>query len=92
MTQRETKKVPTGKTEQDFSEESFLVLHNDDVHSFDYVIDALVEICEHAYEQATQCTMLVHYQGKCDVKKGPFKTLKPLKDALVDRELNATID
>lgn len=92
MTQKETKNNPTGDYSEEVVEENFLTLHNDDVHSFDYVIDALVDICDHGFEQATQCTFLVHYKGKCDVKKGGFATLKPLKDALIERELNATID
>ena len=62
------------------------------MHSFEYVTHALIEICEHSFEQATQCTMIAHYKGKCDVKKGGVKTLKPMKDALIQRELNATID
>ena len=92
MTQKETKKIPKGDFREGVVEENFLTLHNDDVHSFDYVIDALIDVCSHGYEQATQCTMLVHYKGKCDVKKGAFDALKPLKDALIERELNATID
>ena len=92
MTVREPKKIPTQDSEEKILEENFLTLHNDDVHTFDYVIDALIDICEHGYEQATQCTFLVHYKGKCDVKKGSFAKLKPMKDALIDRELNATID
>jgi ATP-dependent Clp protease adaptor protein ClpS len=92
MTQKETKNTPDFNCQEDVLDESFLVLHNDDYHTFDYVIDALIDICEHGYEQAAQCTMLVHYKGKCDVKKGGYEVLKPLKDALIDRELNATID
>lgn len=92
MTQKETKNNPIGSCEEEIVEESFLILHNDDEHSFDYVIDALIDICEHGFEQATQCTYLVHYKGKCDVKKGGYHALKPLKDALVERKLNATID
>lgn len=92
MTQRETKKVPENNFSEKIRNENFLILHNDDVHTFDYVIDALIEICDHEYEQATQCTYLVHYKGKCDVKKGPFEKLKPMKDALIARELNATIE
>ena len=45
-----------------------LFLHNDDFHSFDYVIDALMDICNHSNQQATQCTYLVHFKGKCDIK------------------------
>ncbi|WP_297090559.1 ATP-dependent Clp protease adaptor ClpS [uncultured Draconibacterium sp.] len=92
MTQKETKKIPRGDFTEEVVEENFLTLHNDDVHTFDYVIDALIAICDHGYEQATQCTFLVHYKGKCDVKKGSFEALKPMKDALIERKLNATID
>jgi ATP-dependent Clp protease adaptor protein ClpS len=92
MTERETKKIYREDNNADSANENLLILHNDDVHTFDYVINALVDICEHGYEQATQCTFLVHYKGKCDVKKGGFNKLKPMKDALIERELNATID
>lgn len=92
MTSKETKKSPTENISENLDRESFLILHNDDVHSFDYVIDALIDICEHGYEQATQCTLITHYKGKCDVKKGGYEALKPMKDALIERELNATID
>jgi len=92
MTQKETKKKVIKKIKEDSANDNFLILHNDDVHSFDYVIDALIEICKHNYEQAAQCTLIVHNKGKCDVKKGGFNKLKPLKDALIKRELNATID
>jgi len=92
MTSKETKKVPVENMEENVSEEHFLILHNDDFHTFDYVIDALVEICDHDFEQATQCTYIVHYKGKCDVKKGDFQQLKAMKNALINRELNATIN
>jgi ATP-dependent Clp protease adaptor protein ClpS len=72
--------------------ERFLVLHNDDYHTFDYVIDALINICEHDVLQAEQCTLLIHYKGKCEVKKGSFSYLRPMKNALVQKELKATID
>jgi ATP-dependent Clp protease adaptor protein ClpS len=74
------------------NKEKFLVLHNDDYHTFDYVIDALINICEHDLVQAEQCTLLVHHKGKCDVKKGSFSYLKPMKKALIQLELKATID
>lgn len=73
-------------------EENSLVLHNDDVHSFDYVIDCLIDVCEHNTVQAEQCTFLVHYKGKCEVRKGSFNHLKPMKQGLIDKGLNATID
>ena len=78
----------------DSKEESgyFLILHNDDVNSFDYVIESLIKICKHSVEQAEQCTYIAHFKGKCDVKKGSLEILKPFKDGLIDRGLNATIE
>jgi ATP-dependent Clp protease adaptor protein ClpS len=73
-------------------EANWLILHNDDIHSFDYVIESLVDICEHNTVQAEQCTFIIHYKGKCDVKKGSYEFLKPMKDGLIERGLNATID
>jgi ATP-dependent Clp protease adaptor protein ClpS len=92
MTSKETKKRQVERKSDNVLIEHYLILHNDNVHSFDYVINALIDICDHAYEQATQCAIIAHYKGKCDIKKGGFETLKPLKDALVERELNVTID
>ena len=92
MTSKGTKRKPTESIDNETVENKFLILHNDDVHSFEYVTLALIEICEHSFEQATQCTMITHYNGKCDVKKGGMKTLRPLKDALIKKKLNATID
>ena len=69
-----------------------LILHNDEVNSFDFVIESLIEVCKHTTEQAEQCTYLVHYKGKCDVKSGSFDFLRPIRHALVDRGLTATID
>jgi ATP-dependent Clp protease adaptor protein ClpS len=79
-------------TERLNQKERLLVLHNDDYHTFDYVIGALIEICDHDLLQAEQCTLLIHYKGKCDVKKGSFSYLRPMKNALVQKELKATID
>jgi ATP-dependent Clp protease adaptor protein ClpS len=79
-------------TGEEKGEKRFLVLHNDEVHTFDYVIDTLIEICELEIVQAEQCTYLVHYKGKCDVKKGTFNYLRPFKQGLIDLGLNDTID
>jgi ATP-dependent Clp protease adaptor protein ClpS len=68
-----------------------LVLHNDDIHTFDYVIDALIEICKHTPEQAEQCTILVHFKGKCTVKTGSMDVLKPMHEKLISRELTSEI-
>jgi ATP-dependent Clp protease adaptor protein ClpS len=69
-----------------------IVLYNDDVNTFDFVIDSLIEICEHDPLQAEQCTLLVHYKGKCSVKKGSFDDLKPKCSALLNRGLTAEIE
>ncbi len=68
-----------------------LVLYNDDYHTFDYVIKALVDICRHTYEQAEQCTILVHYKGKCAVKHGSHEELLPMHTALLDKQLTSEI-
>lgn len=93
MTSKEKHKeeISEGNDQQN-SRERFLVLHNDDYHTFDYVINALIEICEHDFIQAEQCTLLVHYKGKCDVKKGSLSYLKPLRRAFTQKDLKATID
>ena len=70
----------------------YLVLHNDDVHTFDYVIACLIDICGHDTVQAEQCTYLVHYKGSCDIMKGGYKQLVPFRKALAAKELKVTID
>jgi len=93
MTSKEFPQKETHEeNEQRSKRERILVLHNDDYHTFDYVITALIEICSHDILQAEQCTLLIHYKGKCDVKKGSFSYLRPMKNALVQKELKATID
>lgn len=69
-----------------------LVVHNDDVNTFDFVIDTLMEVCGHDALQAEQCTFIIHYKGKCAVKKGSFSELKPMCLEILERGINATID
>lgn len=73
-------------------EAQHLIVWNDDVNTFDWVIESLVDICNHSPEQAEQCAMLVHYKGKCSVKKGSFEELRPQCEGLIDRGINATVD
>jgi len=68
-----------------------IVLFNDDVNTFDHVIDSLVEICDHTFEQAEQCAVLVHYKGKCTVKTGEYKDLKQRCSLLLTKGLSAEI-
>jgi len=69
-----------------------LVVFNDDVNSFDHVIDTLIKICKHKREQAEQCTYIIHFNGKCQVKKGTYELLKPMKEGIVDAGINAVIN
>jgi ATP-dependent Clp protease adaptor protein ClpS len=69
-----------------------IILWNDDFNTFDFVIETLVEVCEHDIIQAEQCTYLIHYKGKCAVKQGTYKKLQPIKEELIRRGLTATIE
>lgn len=69
-----------------------LILHNDDFNTFDFVIESLIEVCKHDILQAEQCSLIVHYKGKCSVKSGLFDELKPKYDELISRGLTATIE
>lgn len=69
-----------------------LVLYNDDFNTFDFVIDCLIDICDHDLMQAEQCTMIVHYKGKCTVKTGDMSDLKPRLRKLISKGLTAQIE
>lgn len=69
-----------------------LILYNDDVNTFDYVIDCLIEICNHESNQAEQCAMITHYKGKCAIKDGEYKELDVMKNQLHSKGLSAVID
>ena len=69
-----------------------IVLYNDDVNSFDHVIETLVEYCDHTPVQAEQCTHLVHYKGKCAIKVGSYNELEPIYSALVNKGLSAELN
>ena len=69
-----------------------IVLHNDDVNTFDWVIESLMKICKHTLEQATQCAMFIHFKGKYAVQHGDELVLIPMKDALLDRGITAAIE
>ena len=68
-----------------------IILYNDDVNTFDHVIDTLIKVCKHTSEQAEQCAILVHYKGKCTVKTGTFDELKPQCTQLLEAGLSAEI-
>lgn len=68
-----------------------LVVFNDDVNTFDHVINTLIRVCKHSTEQAEQCTWLIHFKGKCAVKSGSYDELKPMKDGICDAGIDAKI-
>ncbi len=68
-----------------------IVLFNDDVNTFDYVIETLVDVCEHSPQQAEQCSLIVHFKGKCTVKTGEYNDLKPRCSRLLQAGLSAEI-
>ncbi len=69
-----------------------IIVWNDEVNTFDWVIETLVEICKHSEEQAEQCALFIHSKGKYGVKNGTFDDLKPQCEAIVDRGIGATIE
>ncbi len=77
--------------EESVSNTSRIVLFNDDINTFDHVIETLIRVCEHEPLQAEQCAILVHYKGKCEVKTGELSELVPQCSALLDAGLSAEI-
>ncbi len=74
--------------QSDFS----LVVWNDEVNTFNWVIETLVDICKHSPEQAEQCALFIHFKGKYAVKNGGYDELKPMCDAITERKIGATIE
>ena len=69
-----------------------LVVWNDEVNTFEWVIETLIDICHHTFEQAEQCAYIIHFQGKYAVKQGSYEELKPMCDAITDRGIGATVE
>lgn len=76
----------------DVSNNSQLIVWNDEVNTFDWVIETLIEVCKHTPEQAEQCAMFIHTKGKYAVKEGDYENLKPMCDAITERGINATVE
>ena len=77
-------------TEMDLNHQ--LIVWNDEVNTFEWVIDTLIEICGHSEPQAEQCAIIIDSKGKYAVKNGEYETLKPMRDSITDRGINATIE
>jgi ATP-dependent Clp protease adaptor protein ClpS len=78
-------------TEEQTSNNNEIVLYNDEVNTFDHVIETLIKVCKHTAEQAEQCSLIVHYKGKCTVKTGEYKELEPQCLSLLEAGLSAEI-
>lgn len=68
-----------------------LVVFNDDINTFDHVIQTLIRVCKHTNEQAEQCTLIIHYKGKCTVKNGTLDFLRPFRDAICEAGIDGRI-
>jgi ATP-dependent Clp protease adaptor protein ClpS len=68
-----------------------LIVFNDDVNTFDHVINTLIKVCKHTAEQAEQCTLLIHFKGKCAVKSGSFDFLRPMRESICEAGIDARI-
>lgn len=87
---KEKIKEITKKKEQ-IGSKKLLILYNDDFNTFDFVTKTLIEVCGHEPEQAEQCTLIVHYKGKCVVKSGSLSELKPMHKEMINRKLTSNI-
>lgn len=82
---------PAGNNDEVTSGEKELILFNDEVNTFEFVIETLIDVCGHDPYQAEQCALTAHYNGKCGVKSGSFDALKPVYDEMTSRELTVSI-
>jgi len=83
--------LPESYNKEQLVDRCDLIVYNDDVNTFDFVIETLVDVCNHEYLQAAQCAHLIHNTGKCGVKRGAFEDLKPKCEALLEKGLSAEI-
>ncbi|MCF8293141.1 MAG: ATP-dependent Clp protease adaptor ClpS [Chitinophagaceae bacterium] len=88
----ETELLPDLDVLEDDNAGFHLIVWNDEVNTFDWVIETLISVCKHTQEQAEQCTMLIHYKGKCSVKTGDYDGLKVMCDGITDRGIGASIE
>lgn len=68
-----------------------IIVYNDDVNTFDHVIETLIRVCKHTAEQAEQCSLIIHYNGKCTVKTGSLNELKPQCLQLLEAGISAEL-
>jgi ATP-dependent Clp protease adaptor protein ClpS len=90
--QTETIEQPEVDLDVLVSQNYILTLHNDDFNTFDWVIECLVKVCSHKFLQATQCAHIVHNNGKCDVKKSDYDTIKTMYEKLQSARLTVSME
>ncbi len=81
-----------GSENADKQSRAILILHNDEVNTFDYVMETLVDVCDHSMTQAEQCATITHHKGKCEVRSGSLSEMKELRYKLISRGLKASVD
>jgi ATP-dependent Clp protease adaptor protein ClpS len=91
MMSLDTETLVEEKVVETLVSERNLIVFNDDINTFDHVIESLIKVCRHDSIQAEQCTNIIHYNGKCDVKKGDYETLEIMCNGLLDRGITAEI-
>jgi ATP-dependent Clp protease adaptor protein ClpS len=88
----QTKEIPEVFSDVAVDEPFSLIVWNDHINTFDWVIETLVDICSHTPEQAEQCAWIIHTNGKYAVKDGTYDELKPMCEAIVERGIGATVE
>jgi ATP-dependent Clp protease adaptor protein ClpS len=88
----ETLTSPVTELLEQLIDEKDLIVYNDDVNTFDHVIESLINVCDHDGIQAEQCTWIIHYKGRCGVKRGDYETLEAMCTALLERGISAEIE
>lgn len=92
ISQQHTKELIETDILTDVEKPCHLIVWNDEVNSFDWVIETLIDVCAHTLEQAEQCAMIIHTKGKYSVKEGEYDFLKPMCNAITERGIGATIE
>jgi len=90
--QTEIKKQVIVEVDEMVDEPFHLIVWNDDVNTFEWVIESLMQVCHHTYEQAEQCAYIIHFKGKYAVRHGSYEELKPMCDAITERGIGATVE
>ncbi|MBA2499034.1 MAG: ATP-dependent Clp protease adaptor ClpS [Chitinophagaceae bacterium] len=92
ITENDTKTIQETDTDVLTEDPCTLIVWNDEVNTFEWVINTLMEICGHSHEQAEQCAYIIHFSGKYGVKQGSYDELKPMCNAITDRGIGATVE